>query len=52
VAELGHAREQVVLDLVVQEGHPPIDAAQRARGDIHGVDRRIPNPVHLLQWSD
>ena len=46
VLELGHRREEVVLDLEVQVGHPPV--AQGTGRDVRGVLRGVLDPVHEL----
>lgn len=47
VAELRHAREEMMFNLKVQIRHPPADELERPRMDIHRVHSRITNPVDL-----
>ena len=44
---LGHRWEEVVLDLVVEVGHPPVDEAEGAGRHVHRVHGRVAHPVHL-----
>mmetsp|Transcript_15241 Transcript_15241/g.20123 ORF Transcript_15241/g.20123 Transcript_15241/m.20123 type:complete len:203 (-) Transcript_15241:620-1228(-) len=46
VAELRHRREQVVLNLKVEETHPPV--APPALVNIHSVESCIAHPVNLF----
>ena len=46
VVELGHCREQVVLDLEVEVGHPPV--ADRAGRAVGRVVRRVERPRDVL----
>ena len=46
VTELRHTGEQVVLDLVVQVRHPPVDEVERSRSHIHGMDCSVSYPIY------
>eukprot|EP00465_Bigelowiella_longifila_P004384 CAMPEP_0185276546 /NCGR_PEP_ID=MMETSP1359-20130426/56412_1 /TAXON_ID=552665 /ORGANISM="Bigelowiella longifila, Strain CCMP242" /LENGTH=384 /DNA_ID=CAMNT_0027870255 /DNA_START=157 /DNA_END=1312 /DNA_ORIENTATION=- len=48
VAELGHGREEVVLDLEVEVRHPPVHPLERTGFDVHGVPGRVYHPGNVL----
>ena len=51
MAELRHAREQVMFNLEIQVTHPKVDEVEGSGIHVHGVDCSIANPINLAHTT-